>query len=129
MVQASKISDMPSGWVCGQVARDFTPTKTGRGGSMNIQESKEFKTSKFFCKTNFDMAEIKAEEEDYKNYPLPICYKFGTKEDRERALYEIYNRVNKDVDDMIEEIKKQFVKEDSDKTEDRQKPKSGKKTA
>ena len=96
---------------------------------MNIQESEEFKTSKFFCKTNFDMAEIKAEEEDYKNYPLPVFYNFGTKEDRERALYEIYNRVNKDVDDMIDEIKKQFVKEDSDKTEDRQKPRGGKKTS
>lgn len=26
---------------------------------MNVQESEEFKTSKFYCKTNFDMTEIK----------------------------------------------------------------------
>ena len=53
MVPASKISDMPSGWICGQVARDFTPTKTGRHGSMNIQKSEEFQTSKFYCKRVF----------------------------------------------------------------------------
>lgn len=46
-------------------------------GAMNIQEAEEFKTSKFFCKTNFDMQEIKAEEEDYKNYPLPVYYNFS----------------------------------------------------
>ena len=55
LVPASKISDMPTGWICGQTARDFVKTKTGKGGSMNIQENEEFKTSKFFCKTDFDM--------------------------------------------------------------------------
>lgn len=59
LVPASKISDMSTGWICGQVARDFVKTKTGRGGSMNIQEAEEFQTSKFFCKTNFDMDAIK----------------------------------------------------------------------
>ena len=88
---------------------------------MNIQESEEFQTSKFFCKTNFDMAEIKAEEEDYKNYPLPTFYNFGSKENRDRKLYEVYNRVTKDVEEMIAEIEKQFVNEDG-KTENRQNP-------
>lgn len=110
MVQASKISDMSSGWICGQVARDFTPTKTGRGGSMDIQNSEEFKTSKFFCKTNFDMAAIKAEEDDYKNYPLPKYYSFPSKDARERTLYENFKNVNKDVDNMIKEIFKEFEK-------------------
>ena len=110
MVPASKISDMPSGWVCGQVARDFVPTKTGRGGKMNIQESEEFETSKFFCKTNFDMAAIKAEEEDYKNYELPKPYKFRSKHERERILYNNYTQVNKDVDEMIYEIQREFQK-------------------
>lgn len=59
LVPASKISDMPTGWICGQTARDFVKTKTGRSGSMNIQESEEFKTSKFYCKTDFNMADIK----------------------------------------------------------------------
>lgn len=64
LVPASKISDMPTGWICGQTARDFVQTKTGSGGSMNIQESEEFKTSKFYCKTDFDMNEIKRKKPD-----------------------------------------------------------------
>ena len=67
LVPASKISDMPTGWVCGQTARDFVQTKVGPNGSMNIQESEEFKTSKFFCKTDFDMTEIKKEEQNAKS--------------------------------------------------------------
>lgn len=110
MVPASKISDMPSGWVCGQVARDFMPTKTGRRGAMDIQKSEEFQTSKFFCKTNFDMAEIKAEEADYANYPLPIAYDFKSVDARERVLYLNYNRVKKDVDDLIIEVQQEFKK-------------------
>lgn len=68
LVPASKISDMPTGWICGQTARDFVQTKTGSGGSMNIQESEEFKTSKFYCKTDFDMKEIKRRK--------PAIYRF-----------------------------------------------------
>ena len=77
LVPASKISDMPTGWVCGQTARDFVQTKVGPNGSMNIQESEEFKTSKFFCKTDFDMTEIKKEEQNY--IPLPKFYKFKSR--------------------------------------------------
>ena len=54
---------MATGWICGQTARDFIKTKTGMRDNMNIQEAEEFKTSKFFCKTDFDMEEIKKEEE------------------------------------------------------------------
>ena len=32
---------------------------------MNVQEAEEFKTSKFFCKTDFDMKEIKKGEAAY----------------------------------------------------------------
>jgi len=53
LVPGSKIADMPTGWICGQTARDFVKTKVGRGGSMDIQESEEFQTSKFFCKRVF----------------------------------------------------------------------------
>lgn len=54
LVPASKISDMPIDWICGQSVRDFVQTKVDVGGSMNIQEPDEFKTSKFFCKTDLD---------------------------------------------------------------------------
>lgn len=115
LVPASKISDMPSGWVCGQVARDFQVTKTGRGGTMDIQKSAEFQTSKFYCKTNFDMKAIKAEEADYKNYPLPKFYTFPSRDAKERILYKNFEKVNKDVDDMIKTIMSEIVKTSDDK--------------
>jgi len=40
LVPASKISDMATGWICGQTARDFVKTKTGTGGSMNRKSSR-----------------------------------------------------------------------------------------
>lgn len=101
---------MASGWICGQTARDFTVTKTGKNGSMNIQEAEEFKTSKFFCKTNFNMDEIKAEEEDYKNYPLPIYYNFKSTDAKERILYNNFNRIDQEVKDMIKKIQTEFGK-------------------
>ena len=102
LMPASKISDMPTGWICGQVARDFVATKTGHGGSMNIQESEEFKTSKFYCKTDFDMADIKKEESEY--MPLPKFYTFPSKDAKERILYNNFTRVDQEVRDMIREI-------------------------
>ena len=108
LVPASKISDMPTGWICGQTARDFVQTKTGSGGSMNIQESEEFKTSKFYCKTDFDMKEIKKEEAGY--VPLPKFYTFKSRDERERILYKNFVQVGEDVKEMIQEIQKYKVK-------------------
>ncbi|VTY02261.1 Type IV secretory system Conjugative DNA transfer [Prevotella melaninogenica] len=110
LVPAAKISDLPTGWICGLTARDFTETKTGRDGSMNIQESKEFETAKFFCKTNFDMEKIKEEEADYKNYPIPKYYEFESIDARERVLYDNFNRINREVKEMIGKIQKEFIK-------------------
>ena len=102
LVPASKISDMPTGWICGQTARDFVQTKVGVGGSMNIQESDEFKTSKFFCKTDFDMKEIRQEEAGY--LPLPKFYVFKSRDERERILYRNFVQVGQDVKAMIADI-------------------------
>ena len=102
LVPASKISDMSTGWICGQTARDFVKTKPGLGGAMNIQESEEFKTSKFFCKTDFDMAEIKKEEAAY--VPLPKFYTFKSREERERILYKNFVQVGQEVKEMIKDI-------------------------
>ena len=104
LVPGSKIADMPTGWICGQTARDFVKTKTGRGDSMDIQEAEEFQTSKFFCKTDFNMEEIGKEEADYANYPLPKFYNFPSVEAREHILYANFLKVNKEVKDMIAEI-------------------------
>ena len=66
------------------------------------EESEEFKTSKFYCKTDFDMTEIKKEESEY--VPLPKFYKFKSKEERERILYKNFVQVGEDVKAMIKEI-------------------------
>lgn len=116
LVPASKISDMASGWLCGQTARDFTVTKTGRKGTMDIQKAEEFKTTKFFCKTNFDMAAIKAEEAEYSHYPLPIFYDFGSNDAKERILLKNFNRIDQEVKDMINVIQTEFKKSDTSKT-------------
>ena len=102
LVPASKISDMPTGWICGQTARDFVATKTGLNDKMNIQESEEFRTSKFFCKTDFNMAEIAAEEKA--EVRIPEFYHFGSIEERERILYQNFCRVGEEVKEMIAEI-------------------------
>lgn len=109
LVPASKISDMPTGWICGQAARDFIATKTGFNDSMNIQESAEFQTSKFYCKTNFDMDEIRKEEAKYVD--LPITYDFGGQDAKERILYANFVKVNKDIADMVKAIQKFNVKQ------------------
>lgn len=111
LVPASKISDLPSGWICGQVARDFIPTKVGRRGAMDIQKSEEFQTTKFFCKTNFNMKEIKEEEDDYKNYPLPKFYDFKSEDSMERILYANFRRIDNEVDDMILTIFSEWTKD------------------
>ena len=104
LVPGSKIADMPTGWICGQTARDFVKTKTGRGDSMDIQEAEEVQTSKFFCKTDFNMEEIGNEEKDYAKYPLPKFCKFPSVEAKERILYANFLKINKEVKDMIAEI-------------------------
>lgn len=83
-------------------SEDFVKTKTGVGGSMNIQESEEFKTTKFFCKTDFDMGEIKKEEAAY--VPLPRFYTFKSREERERILYKNFVQVGQDVKEMIKDV-------------------------
>ena len=99
LVPASKISDMATEWIYRQTARDFVKTKVGSNGSMNIQEAEEFKALKFFCKTNFDMGEIKEEEQNY--VPLPKFYSFKSREERERILYKNFVRVGEDVKAVI----------------------------
>ena len=102
LVPASKISDMPTGWICGQTARDFIKTEVGYNDSMKIQESKEFLTSKFYCKTDFDMAEIKKEEAEYT--PLPKFYTFPSKDARERILYQNFVNVGLEVKAMVKQV-------------------------
>ena len=96
LVPAAKIADMATGWLAGQAARDFTPTDKASLDVFNIEDSEEFKTTKYFCKTNFDMEKIKKEEKYYQD--LPKMYNF------EIMLNRNFKRINDEVDAMISEL-------------------------
>ncbi|GHT53644.1 mobilization protein [Bacteroidia bacterium] len=102
LIPAAKIADMPTGFLCGQTARDFIKTKTGMGGRIDIQKSEEFQTTKFYAKTDFDMNEIKKEENNYVD--LPKFYNFGSLESKEQILSTNFRRINKEVKEMCDKI-------------------------
>ena len=60
---------MATGWLAGQVVCEFTHTDMKALDGINIEESEEFKTTKYFCKTNFDIEKIKHEESFYIDLP------------------------------------------------------------
>ena len=98
LVPASKIADMATGWICGQTARDFTPTEAKAMQSVNLEETDEFKTTKFFCKTNFDMKHIEEEKKHYT--PLPKKYCFENEHEKEVMLARNFRRINEEVAQM-----------------------------
>lgn len=102
LVPAAKIADMATGWLAGQAARDFTATDERMLDRFDIERSEEFKTTKYFCKTHFDMKKIKAEEEHY--VPLPKIYEFKNDREKEIMLNRNFKRVNQEVEDMIKEL-------------------------
>ena len=102
LVPAAKIADMATGWLAGQVARDFTPTPNGAMNTFEIESSDEFKTSKYFCKTNFDMKKISAEEEKYEE--IPALYDFGDDRNMEVILSRNFNVIESDIEAMIAEL-------------------------
>ena len=95
LVPASKIADMATGWICGQTARDFTATDASAMHSVNLEETEEFKTTKFFCKTNFDMRHIEEEKKHYT--PLPKKYCFENEHEKEVMLSRNFRRINEEV--------------------------------
>ena len=83
---------------------------------MNIQTAEEFKTTKFFCKTSFDMEQIKAEENDYENYPIPKFYHFDSEDSKARILQANFDRIKNEVKEMIKIIQTEFKKEGGSQT-------------
>lgn len=102
LVPAAKIADMATGWLAGQAARDFTATDDSMLDHFDIEQSEEFKTTKYFCKTHFDMKKIKDEEKHY--VPLPKIYEFKNDEEKEILLNRNFKRVNQEVEDMVKEL-------------------------
>lgn len=99
LVPAAKIADMATGWLAGQAARDFTATDKSMLNNFDIEQSEEFKTTKYFCKTNFDMKKIKDEESHY--VELPKIYEFRDEREKEIMLNRNFKRVNQEVDEII----------------------------
>ncbi|WP_281513303.1 type IV secretory system conjugative DNA transfer family protein, partial [Bacteroides acidifaciens] len=102
LVPAAKIADMATGWLAGQAARDFTATDDRMLNRFDIEQSEEFKTTKYFCKTHFDMKKIKEEEEHY--VPLPQIYEFKNDREKEIMLNRNFKRVNQEIEDMVKEL-------------------------
>ena len=102
LVPAAKIADMATGWLAGQAARDFSPTEKKSFSSINLEDSPEFKTTKYFCKTNFNMAKIKQEEAAYVD--LPKIYAFKDDRQKEIMLNRNFARVNREIDEMIKSL-------------------------
>lgn len=102
LVPAAKIADMATGWLAGQAARDFTATDERMLNHFDIEQSEEFKTTKYFCKTHFDMKKIKNEEDHY--VPLPKIYEFKNDREKEIMLNRNFKRVNYEVEKMVKEL-------------------------
>ena len=102
LVSAAKIADMATGWLAGQAARDFTPTERSSFSGINLEESPEFRTTKYFCRTNFNMAEIKKEKAQYVD--LPKIYAFKDARQKEVMLNRNFARVNREIEEMIESL-------------------------
>lgn len=103
LIPASKLADMATGYLAGQAARDFTSTDKSAMSSFDIESSPEFKVSKYFCKTNFDMERIKEEEGMYQD--IPTFYEFGTDREKEVTLRRCFNQVDKEIDDLIRNLR------------------------
>ncbi len=102
LVPAAKIADMATGWLAGQAARDFTATDKKMLSNFDIENSEEFKTTKYFCKTNFNMKKIKEEEDHYVD--LPKIYEFRDDREKEIMLNRNFKRVNHEVEAMVKEL-------------------------
>lgn len=102
LVPAAKIADMATGWLAGQAARDFTATDDSILDHFDIEQSEEFKTTKYFCKTHFNMKKIKDEEKHY--VPLPKIYEFKNDKEKEILLNRNFKRVNQEVEDIVKEL-------------------------
>lgn len=102
LVPASKIADMATGWLAGQTARDFTQTTRSQFSHVNLEESRDFSTTKYFCKTNFDMERIKKEESRYVDLPKICIFADGVQ--KEIELNRNFKRINDEITRLIQEL-------------------------
>lgn len=102
LVPADKIANMPAGWLCGMTARSFRPLKLGRGGKIDVEKADEFKPSKFYAKTNFDMEAIKREEKMYMD--IPKFYSFKNDREKKEILDKNFKRIVNEVRQVCDAV-------------------------
>ncbi len=98
----ANLADFEKLFRAAQAARDFTATDERMLNHFDIEQSEEFKTTKYFCKTHFDMKKIKDEEDHY--VPLPKIYEFKNDREKEIMLNRNFKRVNDEVEKMVKEL-------------------------
>ena len=82
--------------------KSLLPYQKSALGSFDIESSEEFKTSKYFCKTNFDMEKIRKEEQHYKD--LPKIYNFANEKEEMLAKSNNFARINQEVETFVNQI-------------------------
>ena len=102
LVPADKIANMPAGWLCGMTARSFRPLNLGRGGKIDVEKADEFKPSKFYAKTNFDMEAIKREEKMYMD--IPKFYSFKNDREKKEILDKNFKRIANEVRQVCDAV-------------------------
>ncbi|RFZ91073.1 type IV secretory system conjugative DNA transfer family protein [Mucilaginibacter conchicola] len=86
LIPAGKIASLNAGEMVGMIAADAQEKFTG-----------QFDTSAVNCRINLDMADIKAEEKNYR--PLPAYYDFKGR--RNEVLRENFDRIGQEIEDMV----------------------------
>lgn len=102
LVPPDKIANMPAGWLCGTTARAFASLKTKNDGSIDISQTADFRPSKFFGKTNFDMKALAEEEKHY--VELPKFYTFKNVKEKNELLAVNFRRIRREVEAVCESI-------------------------
>ncbi len=102
LVPPDKIANMPAGWLCGTTARAFASLKTKNDGSIDISQTADFRPSKFFGKTNFDMKALAEEEKHY--VELPKFYTFKNEKEKNELLAVNFRRIRREVEAVCESI-------------------------
>jgi hypothetical protein len=94
LIPAGKMASLNTGEMVGLIAADVQENYTG-----------QFETSAINCKINLSQKELQTEENGYQ--PLPTFYDFHGKKDE--ILRQIFLRVNKDIEELIQKFKKPVI--------------------
>jgi hypothetical protein len=90
LIPASKIASLQTGEFVGRIALDY-----GMSGT-------DFVTTTYHCRAELDLKTIEREECNYVD--TPQFYRFASDESREKILFANFQRIYREVEEMIEDI-------------------------